>query len=124
MFTRLQLQEVAGSDDSALRAVVAADVELMGLREEEAEILARQEGSENGDANGASNSADEEEEADSERLNEIYERMQASSFSALLIMILPIEAAVHNVFGIQLSELNHPCDSLPFTLINYALPGP
>lgn len=68
---------MAGSDDSALRAVVAADVELMSLREEEAEILARQERSENGDANGdASHSGDDEDDMDSGRLNEIYERMQ------------------------------------------------
>ena len=53
----------------------------MKLREEEAEITARQEGVENGHANGngnASTSGIDQEEADSARLNEIYERMQAN----------------------------------------------
>lgn len=80
------MQEVAGSDDSALRAVVAADVELMQLREEEAEITARQESSEHTEANGngrqangdASTSGADQDEADATRLNEIYERMQVS----------------------------------------------
>ena len=34
-------QEVVGTDDSALQAVIAADAELMALREEEAQIQAR-----------------------------------------------------------------------------------
>lgn len=74
----MALQEVAGSEDSALRAVVAADVELMRLREEEAEITARQDSAENGEANGhTSTSGVDQDELDSARLNEIYERMQA-----------------------------------------------
>ena len=68
-----------GTDDSALQAVVAADVELMELGQEEAEILARQEADENGHgtANGETSAgATQEEDDDSDRLNEIYERMQ------------------------------------------------
>ena len=68
-----------GTDDSALQAVVAADVELMELRQEEAEILARQEAEENGHGivNGETSAgATQEEDNDSDRLNEIYERMQ------------------------------------------------
>ena len=68
------LQEVVGSDESALQAVVAADVELLELKEEEAEILERQEANGDAEANGA----DEQNDVDSDRLNEIYERMQAS----------------------------------------------
>ena len=70
------LQEVVGSDESALQAVVAADVELLELKEEEAEILERQEANGDAEANGA----DEQNDVDSDRLNEIYERMQASCF--------------------------------------------
>ena len=84
------MQEVAGSDDSALRAVVAADVELMRLREEEAEIVARQEGAEEGEANGNGNanghtstSGADQDDLDSSRLNEIYERMQVEYQNAL-----------------------------------------
>ena len=67
-----------GTDDSALQAVVAADVELMELRQEEAEILARQEADENGHgtANGETSAGATQEDDDSDRLNEIYERMQ------------------------------------------------
>ena len=69
-----------GSDESALRAVVAADVELMRLREEEAEIVARQDSAEDGDTNGhASISGADQEDLDSSRLNEIYERMQVQT---------------------------------------------
>jgi hypothetical protein len=68
-------QEVVGSDMSALQSVVAADMELTALREEEAAITARL-----GDINledGAGPSGQEaDDEADSDRLNEIYERMQ------------------------------------------------
>ena len=70
------LQEVVGSDESALQAVVAADVELLELKEEEAEILERQEANGDAEANGA----DEQNDVDSDRLNEIYERMQVSCF--------------------------------------------
>ncbi len=59
-----------GEEKSALAAVVAADVELMALRAEEAEIVAQQEADE----------ADADHDAASgARLNEIYERMQVSS---------------------------------------------
>ena len=74
------LQEVAGSDSSALQAVVAADVELMALKAEEAEILARQEANGNATTNGDGNNDDSDHEDDeSDRLNEIYDRMQAST---------------------------------------------
>lgn len=54
-------------------------MELMQLREEEAEITARQESVEDGHTNGngnASTSGIDQDEVDSARLNEIYERMQ------------------------------------------------
>ena len=71
------VQEVVGSDDSALQAVVAADVELMQLREEESEIVGRQDAAENGEvANGRGGSENHQEDEDADRLNEIYERMQ------------------------------------------------
>lgn len=62
-------QEVVGTDDSALASVVAADVELMNLRKEEAELNEKLSGLELDDKAG-----DEEDEIGS-RLNEIYERM-------------------------------------------------
>lgn len=71
-----------GSDDSALQAVVAADVELMQLRQEEAEILERQESSEPGTA---------EADDDSDRLNEIYERMQVLSILRACLTIHALE---------------------------------
>jgi ATP-binding cassette subfamily F protein 1 len=59
-------QEVVGTEDSALESVVAADVELVNLRKEEAEL--------NKKLNDMQ--LDENEEGDvSDRLNEIYERM-------------------------------------------------
>eukprot|EP00884_Botryococcus_braunii_P021886 jgi/Botrbrau1/8381/Bobra.0237s0004.1 len=83
-------QEVVGSEMSALQSVVAADMELMALREEEAAITARL-----GDislADDAAPSGEEpDDEADSQRLNEIYERMQeigASSAEARASKIL------------------------------------
>ena len=78
-------QEVAGSEDSALRAVVAADVELMKLREEEAEITARQDSVDDSHTNGngtTSTSGVDQEELDSTRLNEIYERMQVKMLTS------------------------------------------
>lgn len=66
-----------GSDDSALQAVVAADVELMQLRAEEAEITGRHEAAENGVMeNGRPPAEESQEDDDADRLNEIYERMQ------------------------------------------------
>ena len=63
-------QEVVGTNDSALASVVAADVELMNLRQEESELNKKLADLEiaNGDVN------DKEDEMGS-RLNEIYERM-------------------------------------------------
>ena len=58
-------QEVVGTEDSALESVVAADVELVGLRKEEAELTAKLEGLQ----------VDDEDGGVSDRLNEIYERM-------------------------------------------------
>eukprot|EP00894_Picocystis_sp_ML_P001178 jgi/Pico_ML_1/51695/g266.t1 len=70
-------QEVVGDDCTALEAVVAADVELMNLREEEKELNEKLgsltlDGRE-GAATAAEENADEEA---NQRLNEIYERMQ------------------------------------------------
>ncbi|EIE25084.1 P-loop containing nucleoside triphosphate hydrolase protein [Coccomyxa subellipsoidea C-169] len=72
-------QEVVGTDEAALEAVVAADVELMALREEEAEIHSRlnavslEDNPADGDAPQASTSA--ANDADNDRLAEIYERL-------------------------------------------------
>ncbi len=60
-------QEVVGTDESALAAVVAADVELTELRLEEKQLV---------DAMSAEEHAsDFDADAAGERLNEIYERM-------------------------------------------------
>lgn len=73
------VQEVVGTDEAALDAVVAADVELMALREEEAEIQSRLNAVSLDDKPGAedapqpSNSA--ANDADNDRLAEIYERL-------------------------------------------------
>lgn len=63
-------QEVVGTDDSALASVVAADVELMNLRKEEAELNKKLNDMDIGDGK-----AGEEEGEIGDRLNEIYERM-------------------------------------------------
>ena len=70
-------QEVVGDDRTAIEAVVAADVELMKLREEEKDLNEKLgslslEGAE-GTATAAEENADEEANL---RLNEIYEKMQ------------------------------------------------
>ncbi|KAL4447281.1 hypothetical protein ABPG77_007314 [Micractinium sp. CCAP 211/92] len=80
-------QEIVGTEKSALEAVVAADVELMALREEEAEIN-RRLGTLDLNADGAAggreqppaaaagqHGEDEEERDDAARLTEIYDRM-------------------------------------------------
>ena len=59
-------QEVVGTDDSALESVVAADVELVSLRKEEAEL--------NKKLNDMQ-LEDEDEEGLGDRLTEIYDRM-------------------------------------------------
>lgn len=74
-------QEVVGTEQSALASVVAADVELMELREEEAEINRKLQGldlnggSAEGEASGKAAEEDGEEDM-AHRLTEIYERMQ------------------------------------------------
>lgn len=75
-------QEVVGSEMSALQSVVAADVELMALREEEAAITARLGELGLGDQAEPSGE-DADDEADSDRLNQIYERMQVRFVSML-----------------------------------------
>ena len=62
-----------GTDEAALDAVVAADVELMALREEEADIQSRLNAVSLDDAPQASASA--ANDADNDRLAEIYERL-------------------------------------------------
>ena len=59
-------QEVVGTEDSALESVVAADVELVGLRKEEQELTAKLNDMQ---------LEDDDDEGISDRLNEIYERM-------------------------------------------------
>lgn len=73
-------QEVVGTDASALESVVAADVELMALREEEAEIndkLAATDLSDPSEAPAVSGDAGKEREDEdlAARLTEIYDRM-------------------------------------------------
>ncbi|KAK9798586.1 hypothetical protein WJX73_004190 [Symbiochloris irregularis] len=86
-------QEVVGDDRTALQAVVAADAELMSLREEEAQLTQRLDATHldsSADANGAGPSTSGED-ADSDRLAAIYERMQeigASSAEARASKIL------------------------------------
>lgn len=63
-------QEVVGTEDSALASVVAADVELMNLRKEEAELNKKLNDMDIGDEK-----AGDEEGEIGDRLNEIYERM-------------------------------------------------
>ncbi|CAD7700689.1 unnamed protein product [Ostreobium quekettii] len=60
-------QEVVGDERTALQAVVEADVELMRLRAEEQELMATSGEATVGDASAA----------DSERLGEIYEQLEA-----------------------------------------------
>ena len=59
-------QEVVGTDDSALESVVAADVELINLRKEEAELNKKL---------NEMQLEDEDEEGLGDRLTEIYDRM-------------------------------------------------
>ena len=59
-------QEVVGTDDSALASVVAADVELMNLRKEEAELNKKL---------NEMQLEDEDEEGLGDRLTEIYDRI-------------------------------------------------
>lgn len=63
-------QEVVGDATAALQAVVAADVELMSLRDEEQELKSKIEAAE-----AAGNGVDESVDEASVRLGEIYERL-------------------------------------------------
>lgn len=71
-------QEVVGDDRTALEAVVAADAELVSLRQEEAEITARMGGVSLDEAQPSEREGpgDEGDDADADRLNAIYERLQ------------------------------------------------
>lgn len=82
-------QEVVGSSQSALQSVVAADVELTALREEEAEINKRLASLDL--ASSGAQTHDDGEEDDADRLTAIYERMAeigASSAEARASKIL------------------------------------
>ena len=77
-------QEVVGTDASALDSVVAADMELMALRQEEAELNAALAGVEleerdapggGAPATAPAAAAGDEEEDLAQRLTEVYERM-------------------------------------------------
>lgn len=76
----VNVQEVVGTEDSALDAVVAADAELMALRAEEADIQNRLGAvsleDHPGDAPEASTSA--ANDADNDRLAAIYDRLAVS----------------------------------------------
>ncbi|CAL8461952.1 g1483 [Coccomyxa elongata] len=72
-------QEVVGTDEAALDAVVAADVELMALREEEAEIQSRLNAVSLDEKPGVDDapqpSTSAANDTDNDRLAEIYERL-------------------------------------------------
>lgn len=77
----LCVQEVVGTDESALDAVVAADAELMALRAEEAGIQQRLGGISLEDApevpsEASTNAAND---ADNDRLAAIYDRLEVGS---------------------------------------------
>ena len=73
----LPLQEVVGTDESALDAVVAADAELMALREEEAEIQSRlgAVSLEDNPDNAPEASTSAADDADNDRLAAIFDRL-------------------------------------------------
>jgi len=73
----LPLQEVVGTDESALDAVVAADAELMALREEEADIQTRlgAVSLEDNPDNAPEASASAADDADNDRLAAIFDRL-------------------------------------------------
>ena len=72
------MQEVVGTDESALDAVVAADAELMTLRAEEAEIQQRLGGISLEDAPEVPSkpSTTAANDADNDRLAAIYDRLE------------------------------------------------
>ena len=77
----LCVQEVVGTDESALDAVVAADAELMALRAEEAEIQQRLgtislEGAPEAPTEPSTTAAND---ADNDRLAAIYDRLEVGS---------------------------------------------
>lgn len=73
----LPLQEVVGTDESALDAVVAADAELMALREEEADIQTRlgAVSLEDNPDSAPEASASAADDADNDRLAAIFDRL-------------------------------------------------
>ena len=77
----LCVQEVVGTDESALDAVVAADAELMALRAEEAEIQQRLGGISLEDAPEVAPEASTTaaNDADNDRLAAIYDRLEVGS---------------------------------------------
>ena len=90
------MQEVVGDDRTALQAVVAADAELMSLREEEAQLTQRLDAThidEGAAANGAGPSTSGED-ADSDRLTAIYERMTV--WSLLCSALLDVDATTQH----------------------------
>lgn len=74
-----------GTDDSALEAVVAADVELMALKEEESEIQNRLNAL-SLDATDSQPSTSAANDADNDRLAEIYERLAVREFFNLPLL--------------------------------------
>lgn len=106
-------QEVVGDDRTALQAVVAADAELMALREEEAQLTQRldavhlDEGA--GEANGAGPSTSGED-ADSDRLAAIYERMQV--LQGLSCLWIGADAAVQHSSAILAQQAVCDCHNL------------
>ena len=69
------MQEVVADNRTALEAVVAADVELMKLRAEEAELTARMNDA-SLDEGAAEPSSDQRADDEADRLTAVYDRMQ------------------------------------------------
>lgn len=86
-YVAVGVQEVVGTDEAALDAVVAADVELMALREEEAEIQSRLNAVSLDDKPGVDDapqpSTSAVTDADNDRLAEIYERLAVGFLTCL-----------------------------------------
>ena len=79
---------MVGTDEAALDAVVAADVELMALKTEEADIQSRLNAvSLEDDAPQPSTSA--ANDADNDRLAEIYERLAVSLLALHAFLVSP-----------------------------------
>ena len=91
----LCVQEVVGTDESALDAVVAADAELMALRAEEADIQQRLGGISLEDAPEVPSEAGTTaaSDADNDRLAAIYDRLEVGSTYPKLLQDITLSPA-------------------------------